>query len=47
MFTMVPHILDHVHNTVQKPDSVLEGWKNYHIFEQTHQLVHERALEYP
>ena len=34
-------------NIVQKPDSVLEGSKNYNVFEQTHQLVQENALELP
>ena len=29
---------------MQKPDSMLEDMKNY-VFEQTHQLVQERALE--
>ena len=34
-------------NIVQKLDSVLEGLKNYNVFEQTHQFVQERALELP
>ena len=34
-------------NIVQKPDSVLQGLKNYIVFKQTHQLIQERALELP
>ena len=34
-------------NTVQKQDCVIEGLKNYNVFEQTHKLVQERALASP
>ena len=32
-------------NIVQRSGSVLEGFKNYNVFEKTRQLVQERALD--